>query len=133
VTSLLVRHGRVLDVEAGTYLEDHDVLAVDGRVADVGRGLATREDAAVLEAGGATVVPGLVDAHVHVTAATADLSALPTWPATYVAAHSGQIMRGMLDAASPRSGTPAAPTGAWHARRSRALSAGPACCSAARH
>jgi hypothetical protein len=30
VTSLLVRHGRVLDVEAGTYLEDHDVLAVDG-------------------------------------------------------------------------------------------------------
>jgi imidazolonepropionase-like amidohydrolase len=97
VTSLLVRHGRVLDVEAGTYLEDHDVLAVDGRVADVGRGLATREDAAVLEAGGATVVPGLVDAHVHVTAATADLSALPTWPATYVAAHSGQIMRGMLE------------------------------------
>jgi imidazolonepropionase-like amidohydrolase len=96
MTRLLVRHARLLDVEAGTYLEDHDILAVDGRVSDVGRGLAT-EDAHVLEAGGATVVPGLVDAHVHVTAATADLSALPTWAPNYVAAHSSRIMRGMLE------------------------------------
>jgi Amidohydrolase family len=97
MTSLLVRHARVLDVEAGTYREDYDVLAVDGRVADVGRDLATPEDVAVLDAGGATVVPGLGDAHVHVTAATADLSALPTWAPSYVAAHSGQIMGKMLE------------------------------------
>jgi imidazolonepropionase-like amidohydrolase len=97
VTSLLVRDARVLDVQAGTYLEDHDVLAVEGRVAEVGRGVAAPEDAAVLKADGATVVPGLVDAHVHVTAATADLSALPTWAPSYVAAQSSQIMRGMLE------------------------------------
>jgi len=96
MTSLLVRHARLLDVEAGTYLEDHDILAVDGRVAEVGRGLAA-EDAAVLDAGGATAVPGLVDAHVHVAAATADLSALSTWAPNYVAAHSSRIMRGMLE------------------------------------
>ena len=78
MTDLLLRHARVLDVAVGTYLEDHDVLAVDGLVAEVGRGLAAPDGVRVLDAGGATVVPGLVDAHVHVTAATADLSALPT-------------------------------------------------------
>jgi imidazolonepropionase-like amidohydrolase len=97
VTSLLVRHTRLLDVEAGAYLEDHDILAVDGRIAEVGRGIAAPQDAATLEASGATALPGLVDAHVHVTAATADLSALPTWAPYYVAAHSSRIMRGMLE------------------------------------
>ena len=28
-STLLLRSARVLDVEAGTYLEDHDVLAVE--------------------------------------------------------------------------------------------------------
>ena len=34
---------------------------------------------------------------VHVTAATADLSVLPTWSSTYVAAHAAGILRGMLE------------------------------------
>ena len=41
-------------------------------------------------------MPGLVDAHVHVCAVTADLSALAEWSPTYVAARAGTVMRGML-------------------------------------
>jgi len=93
---LLLRHARVLDVEAGTYLEDHDVLAVDGRVAELGRGVTTGGDVDVLEAAGSVVIPGLIDGHVHVTAATADLATLPAWPPSYVAAHTAQIMGDML-------------------------------------
>jgi len=93
---LLIRHARVLDVDAGGYLEDHDVLAVDGRVTEVGRGLATGGDVDVLDAAGSVLAPGLVDAHVHVTAATADLAALPAWPPSYVAAHTARIMGEML-------------------------------------
>jgi imidazolonepropionase-like amidohydrolase len=96
-STLLLRSARVLDVEAGTYLEDHDVLAVDGRIVDVGRGVRPMDGAGIIDVGGATVVPGLVDAHVHVTAATADLAALPTWSPSYVAAHSVGILRGMLE------------------------------------
>src|SRR4051812_3103488 len=95
--TLLLRAARVLDVDAGTYLEDHDVLVDEGRIAEVGRGVRAPDDAEVLEVGGATVVPGLVDAHVHVTAATADLTALTTWSPSYVAAHSAGILRGMLE------------------------------------
>jgi len=93
---LLVRHARVLDVVDGTYLEDHDVLAVDGRISEVGRGVKTGGDVDVLDARGSVLLPGLTDAHVHVTAATADLSALPTWPPSYVAAHTARIMGEML-------------------------------------
>jgi imidazolonepropionase-like amidohydrolase len=95
--TLLLRSARVLDVEAGTYLEDHDVLAVDGRIAEVGRGLQNVDDGDVIHLDGATVIPGLVDGHVHVTAATADLPALPAWSPSYVAAHSVGILRGMLE------------------------------------
>ena len=95
--TLLLRSARVLDVEAGTYLEDHDVLAVDGRIAEVGRGLRSVDDGNVVHLDGATVIPGLVDGHVHVTAATADLPALPAWSPSYVAAHSVGILRGMLE------------------------------------
>ena len=54
------------------------------------------DDVVVIDVDGATVMPGLVDAH-DVTAATADLSVLPTWSPTYVAAHAAGILRGMLE------------------------------------
>ena len=96
-STLLVRSARVLDVQEGTYLEDHDVLAVDGRIAEMGRTMGADETVEVLDADGSTLLPGLVDAHVHVTAGTADLSSLPAWSPSYATAHAGQIMRGMLE------------------------------------
>jgi len=95
--SLLIQHARVLDVDDGSYLEDHGVLCVDGRIAEVAKSVRTDIDVDILDAGSAVVAPGLIDAHVHVTAATADLAALTTWAPSYVAAHTAQIMRGMLE------------------------------------
>ena len=41
-------------------------------------------------------MPGLVDAHVHVTAVAANLSAMAEWSPYYVAARAGEVLRGML-------------------------------------
>jgi imidazolonepropionase-like amidohydrolase len=95
--ALLVRGAAVLDVESGEYLEGTDVLAVDGRIAEVDRGVRAPDGARVVDGAGRWVLPGLIDGHVHVTAATADLSALPTWAPSYVAAHTGRLMRNMLE------------------------------------
>lgn len=95
--ALLIRGADVLHVGTGEYLQGHDLLAVDGRVAEVGRFLHAPDGARVLQAAGMRVLPGLIDGHVHVTAVTADLSALPTWAPTYVAAHTARVLRGMLD------------------------------------
>src|SRR5512144_2724249 len=57
---LVVRGGRVLSVFTREWLET-DVAVVDGHVA----GLGDYEGAEVLDAAGRFVVPGLVDAHMH--------------------------------------------------------------------
>ena len=42
-------------------------------------------------------MPGLCDAHVHVTAVTANFPALQAMSPFYVAAKAGDVMAGMLD------------------------------------
>jgi dihydroorotase len=59
---LLVRGGRVLDA---TGERAADVRVVDGRIAEVGPGLAAGAGATVLDAEGAIVTSGLVDLQVH--------------------------------------------------------------------
>nr|WP_239513899.1 amidohydrolase family protein [Streptosporangium sp. 'caverna'] len=93
--SLLLRNALVLDVVSGDYTEG-DLRCEDGRVVEAGHGL-TAPDARVIDVDGAVVVPGLIDAHVHVTACTADLGALTSLSPSYVAAHSARIMGQMLD------------------------------------
>ncbi|MDR8414068.1 amidohydrolase family protein [Nonomuraea sp. 3-1Str] len=94
--SLLLRDALLLDVATGEYAEG-DLRCEDGRIAETGRGLRVPDGTRVVDLAGAPVVPGLIDAHVHVTASTADLGALPSMAPSYVAAHSARIMGGMLD------------------------------------
>src|SRR6202453_5295291 len=94
--SLLLKNCLLLDVAAGSYAEG-DLLAVDGRITETGAGLTAPADAQVRDLRGAFVLPGLIDAHVHVTAFTADLSSVGTTSPFYVAAHTARIMGGMLD------------------------------------
>ena len=61
---LLLRGGRVLD--PATHLDGQaDVLLIDGRIAEIGKGLAAPGGARAIDLGGMLVVPGLVDLHVH--------------------------------------------------------------------
>src|SRR5271170_4833044 len=94
--ALLLRNCHLLDVVAGTYAEG-DLLAVGGRITETGTGLTAPADTEVRDLNGAFVLPGLIDAHVHVTAYTADLASVGTTSPFYVAAHAAAIMGGMLD------------------------------------
>ena len=94
----MLRNAAVLDPGAGSLAEGQAVVVEDGTVVEVGTTAAVRPgDATVLDARGMTVMPGLIDAHVHVNAATADLAALEEWSPSYVTAHAAGILRGMLD------------------------------------
>ncbi|MEV6312785.1 amidohydrolase family protein [Streptomyces sp. NPDC051840] len=94
--SLLLRNARLLDVSTGDYREA-DLRCADGRIVETGTALSAPDGVRSVDLTGAVVLPGLIDAHVHVTASTADLGALPSSSPSYVAAHSARIMGGMLD------------------------------------
>ena len=96
-TSTLVRNARLLDPEAGTLVDGQEVLVVGDRIADVRPEGASAPGAAVIDGAGRTLLPGLIDAHVHVTAVSADLGAKAEMAPTYVTARTAHILRGMLD------------------------------------
>ncbi|UYM07683.1 metal-dependent hydrolase family protein [Solicola gregarius] len=93
---LLVTDATVCDVANETLVPDRRVLVTDGRIEAIGGSEIEPAGVEVLDAGGRTLVPGLVDAHVHVTAATADLGAMIEWSPNYVAAKTMRILDGML-------------------------------------
>jgi imidazolonepropionase-like amidohydrolase len=94
----VLRNAAVLDPGAGSLAEGQAVVVEDGTVVEVEATAAVRAgDATVLDVRGMTLLPGLIDAHVHVNAATADLGALEDWPPSYVTARAAGILRGMLD------------------------------------
>ncbi|HKQ03013.1 MAG TPA: amidohydrolase family protein [Actinomycetes bacterium] len=94
----MLGNAAVLDPEAGSLTEGQAVVVEGGRVVEVGPASAVRAgEATVLDVKGRTVMPGLIDAHVHVYAATADLGALEEWTPSYLTARAAGILRGMLD------------------------------------
>jgi imidazolonepropionase-like amidohydrolase len=92
---ILLVNAAVCDVAAETTHPNQNIRIADGRIQEVGPDVRS-DRAQVIDVGGRVVTPGLVDAHVHVTAATADLAAQAEWSPTYVAAHTGRILAGML-------------------------------------
>jgi imidazolonepropionase-like amidohydrolase len=63
--SLLIRNGTVITITKGT-LEATDVLVRDGKIAQIGKGIAVPAGVRVIDATGMFVMPGIIDAHSHV-------------------------------------------------------------------
>jgi imidazolonepropionase-like amidohydrolase len=92
----MLRNATVLDAERGELAEGLSVVVEDGRIADVGSGLAGPGDAVLLDVAGRTVMPGLIDAHTHPAVVDMDLSGMAEWPPSYVAARASRALEGML-------------------------------------
>ena len=91
-----VVNATLFDSAAGV-LRPHTTLVIEGgRVAAVTQEPIRVDDARLIDAGGRVVMPGLIDAHVHVVAASHDLVGLALQPASLVGAQSSRIMRDML-------------------------------------
>lgn len=64
----VVRAAHLVDVIAGKRVDDAQVTVVDGRIGAVGRkGDAVPAGAKVIDLGARTLLPGLIDMHVHLT------------------------------------------------------------------
>jgi len=61
-----IRAGRLFDARSGTMLPNQVVIVRGDRIAEVGSGLAIPSGANVIDLSNATVMPGMIDAHVHI-------------------------------------------------------------------
>jgi imidazolonepropionase-like amidohydrolase len=92
----ILRNASVLDTVAGELTPGQSVAIEDGRIAEVGPGLSGPDDALILDVGGKTVMPGLIDAHTHPAIVDEDIFDMAEWPPNYVAARAGKALEGML-------------------------------------
>jgi imidazolonepropionase-like amidohydrolase len=63
--SMLIKNGTVLTVTKG-ILTETDVLVKDGKIAQIGKGIASPAGTRTIDATGLFVMPGIIDAHSHI-------------------------------------------------------------------
>jgi len=61
---LLITHARIIDGNGGAPAENQSILIEAGRIVDIQNHISA-DEARTIDAAGATVLPGLIDAHVH--------------------------------------------------------------------
>jgi imidazolonepropionase-like amidohydrolase len=87
----------VVDVPAARTVAHRQVVVDGDRIADVRpAGAPAPPGAATPDVRGRTVLPGLIDAHVHVKAWHADLGTVPRRPASYTALKAAGLLAAML-------------------------------------
>jgi len=64
-TPIVLHAARLLDVDTGTLIEPGEVLVEGDRIRAVGTSVDHLPDARVIDLGNVTLLPGLIDAHVH--------------------------------------------------------------------
>ena len=92
----VVVNARLFDSASGT-LRPHTTIVIEGeRISAVTQEPLQVDGAERIDVAGRVVLPGLIDAHVHVVAASHDLVGLALQPASLVGAQASQILREML-------------------------------------
>lgn len=91
----IISNAKILDVDAGAYVDEAHIVIEDGTIRELARTPPALADARRIDVAGATVMPGLIDSHVHVIAHTADFSAIERQSPFEVAARASRTLREM--------------------------------------
>lgn len=96
MTSFLLTNGRLLDPLNPTLIDGMQVLVRDGAVSAVSDVPLDADGATVVDLRGKTLMPGLIDLHVHVMAGQLNLAAQVNLPNVFVTLRAIPILKAML-------------------------------------
>jgi len=95
MTAYVFTNGRVLDPERGALIDGLEVLVEDGVIREVAAA-PVRSNAEVIDLKGRTLMPGLIDCHVHVNAGLVNIGANAMLPSSLAALRTARNMEAML-------------------------------------
>ena len=93
----LFRNFRMLDPERDEIVGGFELLVEGERIREVSDRPIKADGADTVDCGGRTLMPGLIDSHVHVMLSEVFIRQLENVPLTLATARSMSLMRGMLD------------------------------------
>jgi len=96
MSAVLFKNANLLDPLQSELLEAHHVLVEDGVIKEVSDKPISASSARVIDAAGRTLMPGLIDLHVHVLATQLNLSTQGVLPDALVMMRAVPIMAAML-------------------------------------
>ncbi|HEX9168840.1 MAG TPA: amidohydrolase family protein, partial [Roseiarcus sp.] len=94
--SYLFAGGRLLDPSGEELLDGYQVLVENDRIKEVSDRPISSAGATRIELAGKTLMPGLIDCHVHVVAALVDLAANAMAPSSLTTLRAARILRTLL-------------------------------------
>jgi imidazolonepropionase-like amidohydrolase len=98
MSAILFTNAAVFDGQGPELLTGSEVLVADGLIQEVAqRGVSRPQDCEVIDLEGRTLMPGLIDAHVHIWATDLDVLKLITRRTEYLAAFAYRSLAQMLD------------------------------------
>ena len=97
MSQILLRNLELLDPAKDDVQGGHEVLVEHDRIKEVSAKPIKAAKAAVIDCGKRTLMPGLIDSHVHVTLSEVYIRQLENIPLTLMTARAIDLMRGMLD------------------------------------
>src|SRR5258708_1441471 len=92
MTKTVFVNARIFDGFAAECAEDMQVLVDDGVIVEVTDRKITTRDARVIDVAGRTLMPGLIDAHIHAYACDIPDARSETYGETYRAAHAVRML-----------------------------------------
>ena len=94
---ILIRNATLLDPASGDLTAGVSVVVEGERIREVSPRPIKVSATLTLDAGGRTLMPGLIDCHVHVFLSEVNIRALEAIPLTLMTARGAALMRAMLD------------------------------------
>ena len=96
MSQVVLENCTLLDCASGDMRPDTNVLVEDERIVEIDDSRLGGQAARRIDVGGRTLMPGLIDAHVHVTATMIDFKQIAAEPWTLTTARAQPLIKAML-------------------------------------
>ena len=97
MTLLHFKNFSMLDPDRDELIGGHELLVEGHQIREVSEKPIKSAEADVIDCGGRTLMPGLIDCHVHVFLSEVYLRRLEDMPLTLMTARAAKLMQGMID------------------------------------